>query len=65
MKIVGTKLASLESSSQYESDDIDYVQYNQDFGAQFFQSQFVFKKRVSLIYWNGGSTTFFSRYLML
>jgi 5,10-methylenetetrahydrofolate reductase len=50
MKIVGTKLASLESSSQYESDDIDYVQYNQDFGAQFFQSQFVFKKRVSLIY---------------
>jgi hypothetical protein len=35
IKIVDTKLAPLESIFHYESNDTNYVQYNQDFVAQF------------------------------
>jgi hypothetical protein len=39
----GMQLASLEIVFQYESNDTNYVKYNQDFLAQFFQPKFVLK----------------------
>jgi hypothetical protein len=43
MKIVGIQLVSLVSSFQYESNDTNYVQYNQNFVAQLFQSKLILK----------------------
>jgi hypothetical protein len=43
IKIIFIKLASLENVFQYKFNNSNYVQYNQDFVAQFFRSKFVSK----------------------